>query len=528
MPYATSEEPLYINIPPFTVMDFSGGLNTRASHLLLGRSTRYALRRNQLVRLKNMDMLSSGYLETRWGFTALNSSAVAPPAGDTQIRSIFELRQKDGDKYVLINAGNTIYVWNTGTAVFDSVGTYLTNNERFHWTQFTDLAIGLSESNIPLKYNGATLATLGGTPPDGITAAGGSAICAYRNRVFIGRQLTLYYCANGAPEDWSTANDAGQLPIPALQSTKVTALIPFYTRLLILCDNEVFELTGSGPSDFAITGISYVYGNEAEEGVSLAGNNAYWISTKGVHRLSVTDSNANLGYLEELDASSLILPTWTALNKSNLVNRVAIDVKKKNQIIILCSDSATNNTMALVADYYHVDELGRPAWTTYSNFSFASAAEIISINSTREVFFGGYDGKVYRYHDTLTDDGTTIPIEWEYVNDLDLLAWSKTWRHLVLYAKIASGATLTMTAGYDFGLQNVNSSVTLSSTSGHTLGVDWLLGTDPLGYESFITQRIPIVGSGRVGSFRFAGSPSNRVTIGGMIFYAGKRRIIFQ
>lgn len=504
------------------VMDFSGGLNTRGSNLLLGRGTPYCLRKNQLTELTNMDMLSSGQLITRWGYTKVNASAIVPPLGTQEIQSVFELRQKDGDKYILVNVGNSIYVWNSGTSTFDSLGTVTNINERFHWTQFTDLAIGVSLTNAPVKFNGAVLAALGGSPP-----SGGTCITAYRNRVMIGKGLSIYYSNDGAPEDWTTNPGAGVLPIPSLMSTRVTALIPFYTRLIILTDSEVFELTGSGPSDFAINLVTSVYGNEGTaEGVCISGNDGYWVSTKGVHKLQVTEANANLGYLAEYDASALILPTWLALNSSNLANRVMIDVKQKNQFIVLCSDSATQNTMALVADYYHKDELGRPAWSIYTNFAFSSACEVMSLNSKREVVFGDYNGFVHRYNDCLNDNGVVIPIAWTYVTDMDLVTWYKTWRHLVMYAKVAQGATLLMTAGYDFGAQAINASVTLSATSGHTLGVDWVLGTDPLGYDSFLTKRIPIPGSGRFGSFRFTGSPANRVTIGGMLFYAGKRRVI--
>src|SRR6266705_985752 len=162
----------------YPVFSFNGGLNTHSSHLLLKRGELFALQPDQCIVFDNLDTTFSGQAKTRPASVKLHSAAIVPGVGNGEIRSLFQLSQKNGNRFLLCNAGNGIYLFNWGTLSWSLLGTVTTSNERFVWCQLADLAVGISPSNTPVKYDGVNLTALGGHPP-----ANGTVIVTYRNRI---------------------------------------------------------------------------------------------------------------------------------------------------------------------------------------------------------------------------------------------------------------------------------------------------------------------------------------------------------
>lgn len=508
----------------FPVLNFAGGLNTKASPVLLNTDDYYALRRNQLITLENFDRDESGGLTTRWSYTKLNTvAAIAPATGTAEIRSMYELRQRDGDKYILANAGGEVWKYD-GAGGFTSLGSVTTADLAAHWTTALDLAIMVNGTDKPYKFDGATFALLGGGT--GTTPSGCSCCIYYQGRLLAFKQLSMYYTANGQPEEWG-GTDAGIAAIPARFSSGVTACLAYYDLLLVFLDSEVFQLNGTGPSNWTWTCISSAYGHTlSPNGVSAGGNDVYFGNGDGVHRLSTTLAQDQLGDIEENYASALVEPTWQALTVTNVPYRTMIHAKKKNQIIVLVGNSGIQNNSAMVMDYYHKDPKGNPTWSIYTNFAFSSACEVKSLTTNKlDILFGGYDGFVYKYVDNEQDPGAVnIQGRFQYLTDLGEPAWLKTWRWLVLYCR-SQNVNITLNTQFDFG-QSLNSqTINLQALGGHRIGVDWMMGVDPLGLANYANKRASIPGHGRYGAFLFTCNVATRVTISGMIIYAGKRRI---
>jgi hypothetical protein len=509
--------PAYTDIL-YDVLSFSGGMNSRSSEVFIARDSRFSMAKDQARLIVNLVRTQSGLLITRPGRVKLNASAVVPPAGDAVVRSIFELRPTNGNDSILINAGNTVYKYIAG--VFTSQGTVATNDLRMLWCQFKDKAFGINGTDTMVSYDGTTLGTVAGAPTDG------SAIASHRNRVWILRGRTLSYSALGDETDWTTPNNAGSVPVPTTKGKGGTALISLWDRLIVLTADQVFQLLGTSPDDFAMEPVNLQYGHTGSPtAVLAAGNDVYFCNKRGVHSLGVEFAQSNTGDVAYNYITGVIEPTWQALNSGNLTNVVAVHDSMHNLLIFLGNRTGTNNIEAFVADYYHLDARGNPTWSLYANMPFASAWEVTSLSSTPEVLFGGYDGFVYKQTDAETDDSQPINTQLIYITDLELPAFSKLWRHMLFFGG-GEDTTLIGNITYDFGTTTIPFTANLAIAGGDLIGSTWVMGSSILGSASMKEIRISVPAHGRFATINMTTSSVHRVTIGGFIIYAGVRRLI--
>ena len=513
--------PTATDLPPYPVLNFAGGLNSKSSVTFLDRESRFALKRNQLTLCRNLIRTASGAMESRPGFDALNDTAVAPASGDTTIRDIFEFKTSAGVYHLLCHAGNTVFRWSGSAWV--SIGTVATANTRIHWAVIQDTAVGFDGTNTPVYYDGSTFGTVSGSPPTTATI-----VVSHRNRLFALAGRTLYWCALSNIHDWTTANNAGSLPLPIKRGGAGTGAFSLWDRLILLAEQEVFQLVGSSPSVWELLPINTQYGHQGSPyGVMAAGNDVYFCDNKGVHALSVTLAQSETGDVEWDYESANVEPDWQSVDAANLPNVVAVHDSRRNLFLYICNTAGTNNAEAFVGDYYHLDDAGKPTWTRYTNFAFASACEIRSLQSgISEVLLGGYDGKVYRHLDShLDDDGTAIPCQFQYVTDMEVPGWEKTWRWIVFYTRAAASQTLRATASFDYGSRALLQTADIVNT-GDTIGSTFTIGVSALGSPTLQQHQMGIPGIGRSLTLNVAISATVKVRIGGFILYAGLRRTL--
>ena len=120
-----------------------------------------------------------------------------------------------------------------------------------------------------------------------------------------------------------------------------------------------------------------------------------------------------------------------------------------------------------------------------------------AVNSTtgaREVWAGGYDGFVRRLNQP---DGTN-PVDgyMGHISCLNRPGVEKSPRYGYFYFKEAGTITVDITTAFDFGAAGGQSYSADLLGGSHTLGVNWVLGTDPLGARSQIAKRIDMSGTG--------------------------------
>lgn len=499
------------------VFNFAGGVNARSGQLFMSKESLFSLQRDQLTVGINVIRSKSGNLETRPGRVKVNSTAVTPAAGDQVIRSMFELRRTDGVNKICMNAGNTFYTLNGST--WDTVGTFATANLRRAYCQFKDVLLGVDSTNDMCKYDGTTLSTIAAAPQ-------GEAIASHRNRVWVIKGRTLHYCALGDETDWTTANNAGQLPIPTSRGKGGTALLPLWDRLIIFTHQQIFQLSGSGPSDLQITPINISYGNAASaQAVVAAGNDLYCMDDRGTHALSVTETQSLTGDVTYNYASGNIETLWQGIAAGNLPNAFALHDKLRNLILFFHSASSNNNNSAFVGDYYHLDKRGMPTWTQYTNMPFACGIEVKSLSGKEELLFGGYDGIVYKQTNAELDDTANIPVSMQYLTDMELPHFDKDLRHLLLFTSARTGL-MTVSASFDFGDRVISKTIDPTSAQGAELGSGFTIGVSPLGSTAFTKNRVALPGHGRFIRINMVFDAPSRLVLGGFMLLGGPRRLL--
>jgi hypothetical protein len=124
----------------------------------------------------------------------------------------------------------------------------------------------------------------------------------------------------------------------------------------------------------------------------------------------------------------------------------------------------------------------------------ASLWTVVTSTGAREVYAGSYDGFVRK----LNQDASTNPIQgsFSHISCLNAPGIEKSPRYLYLYFKEAGNITTTITTAFDFGAAGGQTYTADLLGGSHTLGVNWVLGTDPLGARSQIAKRCDLSGTG--------------------------------
>lgn len=509
----------------YPVLDFKGGLNTKSSTQLLGRETPYSLRPDQYTDTVNLMRNESGYAVGRFGFSKLNSVAVTPGMGSQRVSSIYEYRPTNGLKEILATAGNTFYVFD-GSNTLTASGAYPSSDTTFHWAQMNDLAIGVNGADFPYQYDGTAFTQLPNAP------FGASVVARYRNHLFMIRDLTLFYSAVGTTTDWTTPGDAGQLPIPSRRGTKGTALLAFYDRLIVWTDREVFALLGTDEPSFRFDAVSYEYGHQGRpDGIATAGNDVLFFDQQGVHRLSVTLAEGELGNLEERYASGVIEPTWQGFGVGSLPNGTAVDMSNESRVVFLRGTSGQFNDVAVVADYYHRDPIGNPTWDYWDNQNFQCAAEVESLSTNaKDILFGGRDGFLYRRGGN-TDDGTSFRQVLTYTTDAGRPEMEKLFRWIKPYVTDIDDAVsvtepFTITFRCDNATPGMAKTPNISVQNQPVLDSTFILDTSVLYAQTLLFPQVslPCVATYLDVVFSFQGT--TRLELRGFFLYGGHRRIL--
>jgi hypothetical protein len=191
-------------------------------------------------------------LATRPGLTAVGAQVAA-----ASVNGIHSYYTATAQK-LLAHVGTGVYARDDGTGAWgSSLGTIA--NARSTAANINDLLIIFDGTN-QRKYNGTTLAALGGTPP-----AGKYVISAYEQAFVAGmtaRPADVDFCDDGDPETWSPAstNNAGSITIAQgdyitwLGFEKVVGKVTVWlrNRLAILNGPE----TGDLPSLWSVRVVS--------------------------------------------------------------------------------------------------------------------------------------------------------------------------------------------------------------------------------------------------------------------------------
>lgn len=472
------------NFDTYSVFDFRKGLDLKTSALQLAVQKG----QNSLRMAKNCVYTSAGGVTKRFDQTVLTSSSVG---ASVAITGGIEYVKSDGTRQVIFGTDDgKLYKLNSNGTTTEQV-TGLTALTRHYFAVYNDKLLWGNRADAPKKYDGTTWAALGGSPP-----ATGGPMAVHGNRVLwldATQTSRLTWSALNDEEDYTAANDAGTVLVSANDGGHLVDIVPSINEAILLKSNRPYRLQGTSPSTYAITSIVPTTGGKgavSTRGNVFAVNDVWFLSDNGVLNLRAA---FDFGDLKASFASDKISPyfepdTGYTLSLVNLDEAVACYDSQTNRIYFAVdTDDDGQNDLLLVLD------LHTNGWSTWTDQSIASMWPVRnSTNGRIEIYAGGYDGHIRVLNRNVSTN--TFTGEARHLSALGSPGTQKSPRHAYFYFKEEGNYNVSITTAFDFGATGGQTYTASLLGGAHTLGVNWELGTDPLGTRDQIVKRVDLSG----------------------------------
>ena len=500
----------------FAAFSFEGGLNVKLSPQALATQAKY---RAHLTLARHVVYPKSKGVSKRLDTATYNTSTIG-----ASVTGVFELKRSNGDRFIIggTDDGRLVLFNSGGTTT--NLATGLTTGRRWSFATYNDIGICVNGADAPRKTDGtaAGTTTLGGSPPS--TA---SHVFTHGNRVFMVtvNSSTLSWSALNNEEDWTTASNAGSMVVARHDGGNLLAGISAISEALLLKENNVYRLQGINPSTFAVTNVVPArtsVGGISFQALTFAANDIWWGSRRGVHSVRTVQE---FGDLQEDFASEKIDPYFQAntdytvsLNQLAIM-AIAYDPQHNRLYVGVDTTNNAQNDTIFVLDVF------TRGWSVWPSMSCASMGVANNGTNGDEVFMGGYDGFLRRLNVNAATNA--IDARFNHISDLGRPFVVKALRQIYVYLSEEGNQSLTVTTNYDFGATGGQSYAVSMLGGSRTLGVNWTLGTDPLGARSQIIKRLSVSGQGEFVEIGFSnGNAGQPFTVYGYEALYRERRTV--
>lgn len=313
--------------------------------------------------------------------------------GVSKVSGLFHYVKTSGTKKLMAAAGNDVY--EVAGGVWTSRYTGVMAGANCNFVTFKDLLLMVAPTEATKKWDGvvAAFVTLLGTPP-----SNGKFIAVFQNRVWIANtsagKSRVHYSADGNPEDWITAGQAGFMDVNADDGDEITGMVATSQVLIIFKNRSVHVIGGNKPDNFYNRPVIQGRGCVAPRSIVSMGPFVIYLSDYGVHSFS-TDTDGFLSDAVRFDIENL----------STTVKQGCVGGKSRDTYILSYdSDADGKNDKSFVLNL-------RPngAWTQYTN----TKANVYANLDDGTLLSGGSEKIIVRQHDSGDDDeGNAIDMIW--------------------------------------------------------------------------------------------------------------------
>jgi hypothetical protein len=477
----------------YECFDFRGGLDVVTSPIVLAMANTGGAK-NRLVEATNVVYNIDGSISKRWGTQLLTT-----PAGlNGLILGGVYYRKSDGTALTVVGTQGGVLCKIVGTSLSALASLSPNVSKRYSFAVYQD-RLYIANSQDPLyQYDGTTTGpTLGSSP------AKPTQVVAHANRLFATDydvRSRLSWCKLNNPSDWSGVDDAGFMLVNPDDGGIIKGLIPSIQELSVLKSYRPYRLQGIGP----VTGYTLANSMTPAAGsigctnmtaATFAGNDVWYMSQMGVHRLSATDQFGDILYGLVSDAVEPFFRQDHAympygVDYSPYIGMSYQSYEHFYNSFMACHDqgnnllffgqvggyprgqqTATTNAM----DRFLIYDLRLKNWAVWQTHvddgsgntdypgEFSSmwpSEHALSLGSTPELCLGAY----FRSNNTtavvsmrrgLTNDETaagTVPVRTyaTHITDLGATTVRKCPRHIFLYfAPVTASTTITLEITYD-------------------------------------------------------------------------------
>lgn len=112
--------------------------------------------------------------------------------------------------------------------------------------------------------------------------AGLNFLVTHDNRLYGAAKDRLYYSALRKAEDWTTADEAGEIVVETSDGKPIVGLMAGTSHVLVFKENSIFELWGNGPSSYTLQQISGDVGAFNHNCICMFNGAPYWLGPAGL------------------------------------------------------------------------------------------------------------------------------------------------------------------------------------------------------------------------------------------------------
>lgn len=372
--------------------DLSGGINQATTKSEMGLNPKKIYWSDS----KNVEIYANKGIRKQKG----NTLIVTLPDAE-KITGMAELESDDLFKLVIVTESGKIYIYselNNDLTLLDKTLT----GTKLCFAQFLRGMIVATDKDTMfyIKDNDnydivdCTLKNSAGTIiyPDCVTI--------YKGRVWCSKESTIYYSALGSYTDFSTEDDAGYISDFHTDTSDITSMHTYKDYLAVYKKERVYLLSGSTPSDFAIS-LFADKGTTARDSVVNVDNKQFFLSN-GIYALE------QVGELNQIrlgsEISENIKEEFNSFDTARLKYSLVIHYPAVNQIWFFFpyADNDYFNTMWI---YDYVNH----AWFKREVPQKITAAVLFH----SMMISADNEGNIYREDYGATFNGTAIDFMWK-------------------------------------------------------------------------------------------------------------------
>ena len=490
----------------FVIDDFSGGRQSNVAETQIPK--------NAALDLDNVVVLPGGKgIRPIHGNSAFNSTTVG---GAWQGLTYF--LQADQTEYLVGVAGGKIYKSDSLDGTFDDVtgSLSLSSSEEQLWTLFTfgDDVIGFGGApHAPFVWTGTGNASaLGGSPP---SASFGF---THNNRVFAGSTTdnpsTLYWSILGNSGDWTGSGSGAGVVGSLNDNQKLVGGIPLNVdTVLLFKQNSVYQMQARNivSNAFPIFLLHNNVGAAGPQCIVNVNDEVFFLTPKK----KMVSTAGTEGSLKEYP--DVIDDVWEDVNEDALKYAVGVHYEgdDHNWLIWLVpkGQDVTRKNYAIIWD------LNNKCWLTCSK---GIRGNVATVTLEGTLYTGGYDGKVYEQDKagtkTLANESSAA-VSW---------LWRAGWlgesafkivqpREVRLDVGNEGGGTITLSYGFDGGLDQKTKSISMSVGPTYNGGAQYNDGSDYAQGTQMRGGRL--VGRGNTFNFKISATDAKKYIVRRIAFH---------
>ena len=373
--------------------DLSGGLNTSATKTDLGLDVKQVYWSDAV----NVEIYK------KRGITRQNGNQLEFNSPDNKaIHGIFGY-EAGGKEIILFNCSDgSIYWYDRNLNTTTQINASLTKTTGVTYTRFLTGVVVSNGVDDPFffEHKSPTVAKSCNAVSSNGVKIRGTAVSAYKGRLWIATGGTLYFSALGRYNDWTSAQDAGYISNFLSDIDEITALAPYKDYLAIYKSDNTFLLSGSSTSDFAIQ--RFADKGAMNQSCVLNVSNKQYFFNCSLFTLEQVGLLAQIGLGEDL--SIPINSEFADFSYASPYRASAIHYEAKSQIWFFCP-----TIMDLHLKTVYIFDYQNGAWT--KRLIPADITCAMSLNG--RVFSATESGQVYLEDAGNSFDGKPISFLWK-------------------------------------------------------------------------------------------------------------------